>query len=660
MRCLSFIFNLVLFSSFVAADAAVAEDLTELSIEELLKVEVISASRIGQKANLAPTSLSVLTASEIRTFGWRTLQDALNSIRGLYGSNDRNYSYMGVRGFLHTSDYNSRLLIMIDGQRMNENLYDGGYLAQEFLLDIDLIERIEFIPGAGSSIYGANAFSGLVNIVSKSGRGINGVQLAGEAGTFETYKGRVSYGKKFDNGADVLFSASHFDSAGPENLYFPGYDDPSTNNGIAHNMDTERADRLFTSLKYQNFSVMAGFVDRFKRVPTPASDGIFNDPDYTTDDRQFFGNLKYETALNDVTSLRLKSFYQGYDYSAVQSYVDQGRLIYHYQGNGRWWGGEAQLISTVFDKHRLMLGVEYQYDQRQRFLSYDIDPYKNYGETNFQGSRVELYAQDDIQILDDLIFSAGLRFDYHHLLNNLQLNPRLGLIWNPLDTTTFKLLYGSTFRAPNAYETDWNNYYNTNIHAEYIKSYEAIVEWRSGGLQLTGDVFYNDMYDLQKLLVTPGYGADGPIMNNGHYHAVGAELEAEQRWDNGRLLKASYTFSHVIDEMAGGVQAVGSPNNLFKLHYAEPLFDGFATLGIENIFVDQRKLPQGGFADAYNQLNLNLSSDRIMQGLDVSCGIYNVLDSHYQMLGGTGPADISEPVLRMNGREFRIKLQVTF
>jgi iron complex outermembrane receptor protein len=648
----------------VAAEQHPIEDLTNLSIEQLLNVEVISASRLGQKISQSPSSVSVLTAGDIRTFGWRTLSEALNAMRGLYTSNDRNYSYLGVRGFLHPNDYNSRVLFMIDGQRMNENIYDGGYMAQEFMLDMALVERIEFIPGSGSSIYGANAFSGLINVVTKKGGAINGAQLAGEIGSFNTYKGRGTYGKTLDNGADVLFSASHYGSAGVKNLYFPEFDDPATNNGIAHDMDTERADRLFGRVQFKEFALMGGFINRFKQVPTAAYEGLFNDPDFHTVDQQFFGNLKYNKALSDKTAVRLKAFYQGYDYHADQAYDNGGRVINHDATSGRWWGGEAQLTSTMFEGHRLMLGVEYQYDQRQRQFNHDIDPYVVYQDSNRSGSRAELYAQDDIQILDDLIFSAGLRLDYHHMLKNLQLNPRLGLIWSPLENTVFKLLYSSTFRAPNAWERDYdifNNVANPDNREERIKSYEGVVEWHSAtGLKLTGNLFYNDMTGILEQSIDPGYGAVGPFINRGRYQALGVELEAEKRWASGRLLKASYTFSRVTDEADGGIRAAGSPQNLFKLHYAEPLFNNFAKLGIENIFIDRRITPQNSIADAYNQLNLNLSSDRILPGLDVSIGVYDLLGARYQMLGGTGPADIAQKTIPMNGREFRLKFQLSF
>lgn len=665
-----FIFSLKrsILYGLVITGPAVAEDLTNLSIEELLEVEVIHASRLGQKSSMAPSSISVLTAGDIRTFGWRTLLEALNAMRGLYASNDRSYSYLGMRGFLHPNDYNSRVLIMIDGQRMNDNTYDSGYMAQEFMLDIDLVERIEYIPGSGATIYGANAFSGLINVVTKKGRHLNGAQLAGEYGTFDSYKGRVSVGKTLDNGLDVLLSASHFDSDGQKNLYFPEFDDPATNNGIAHNLDGERADRLFGRVQYQEFTLMGGYIGRSKQIPIASYGTLFNDPALQIYDTQFFGNLKYNKELSEQTALQAKVFYQGSDYHGDYPYQSEDglRVIDRDEARGRWWGGDIQLTTTAFDRQRLVLGVEYQYDQRQQLANYDIDPYTQYTNTNRHGHRVQLYLQDDIQILDNLTFSGGLRLDYHHMVNSMQLNPRLGLVWNPLDRTVFKLLYSSTFRAPNAWERDYNVntfsfYANDSVAEERIKSYEGVVEWRSSdGLKLTGNLFYNDMTQLLEQAYDPIADASGPFENVGRFHALGFEVEAEKRWRNGRLLKTSYTFSDVTDESGGGRWAYGSPRNLFKLHYAEPLFNGFAKLGIENIFVDQRLTPQNGIADAYYQLNINLTSDQILPGLDVSLGAYNLFDSHYQMLGGTGWTNISQNVLRMNGREFRLKLQFTF
>jgi iron complex outermembrane receptor protein len=640
----------------VAANPADSEDLTDLSVEELLNVEVISASRLAQKASQAPSAVSVLTATDIRAFGWRTLADALNGVRGLFTLNDRNYSFLGVRGFIRPDDYNSRVLLMIDGQRMNENIYDGGYIGQEFMLDTDLIERIEFIPGSGSSIYGANAFLGLVNVVTKQGKALDGAQVAGEIGRYDAYKGRFSYGKKFANDTDVLVSASHYDSAGVSDLYISAYDSPATNNGIAHNMDAERADRLFAKIRFSDFTLSGGFVDRFKRVPTAAYGQIFNDPLSHTVDQQFFGDLKYNKALTDKTALMLKAYYQGYDYHADDHFYDGGVFINHDQVTGRWFGGEVQMTTSAFDRQRLIAGLEYQYDQQQNELNYVTNPYEVLLDSNRRGHRVEAYIQDDIQVFEDLVLSAGLRFDYHHLIQHLPINPRLGLIWSPLTSTTLKLLYSSTFRAPNIAELDYNPFYFAAAPAlkeERISSYEGIVEWRpANGIKLTGSVFYNA---ISRLLETQPTDPDGLLGNFGQYEVYGAEWEAERRWVNGRLLKASYTYSQMLDSNQPNTRIVGSPEHLFKLHYAEPLFDGFAKVGVEQIFIGDRKTGQGNLADAYSLINVNMVSERIVKGLVLSFGVYNLLDDHYQVLG-SGVNNI----LLMNGREFRLKMQLDF
>ena len=128
-------------------------DLTALPFEQLLSLEVYSASKFLQPASEAPSTVSVISAAEIRDFGWRTLADVLRSVRGLYLSYDRNYSYLGARAFLRPGDYNTRFLLQIDGKRINDPVYDQAAVGGEFPLDLNLIERIEYVPGPGSSIY---------------------------------------------------------------------------------------------------------------------------------------------------------------------------------------------------------------------------------------------------------------------------------------------------------------------------------------------------------------------------------------------------------------------------------------------------------------------------------------------------------------------------
>ena len=153
------------------------QDLTDKSLEELMKIDVASvtgAAKHEQRVTEAPSSVTILTAADIRTFGWRTLGEALRSVRGFYATYDRNYSYLGVRGFARPTDYNNRVLFLIDGHRLNDNVYDAAYIGTEAPIDLDLVERIEVIRGPGSSLYGSSAFFGVVNIITRRGGAIGG------------------------------------------------------------------------------------------------------------------------------------------------------------------------------------------------------------------------------------------------------------------------------------------------------------------------------------------------------------------------------------------------------------------------------------------------------------------------------------------------------
>src|SRR5437867_11878528 len=130
---------------------------------------VENACNYRQKASDAPASATIITADDVKKYGYRTLADILQSVRGFQVSYDRNYSFLGVRGF-NRGDFNSRILLLVDGHRINNSLSDSGFIGTEFILDTDLIERVEVSRGPGSSLYGNNAFFGVINVITRKGR----------------------------------------------------------------------------------------------------------------------------------------------------------------------------------------------------------------------------------------------------------------------------------------------------------------------------------------------------------------------------------------------------------------------------------------------------------------------------------------------------------
>ena len=211
---------------------------------------VYGASKFEQKVTEAPASVSIVTAEEIKKYGYRTLADLLRSVPGFYTAYDRNYNYVGVRGYQQPGDYSSRVLILVDGHRMNDEIYGQGAIGTEFILDIDLIDRVEVIRGPGSSMYGSNALLGVINVITRRGRDLKGPEVSGEAGSYETYKGRGTYGNRFQNGMELLFSGTYYDSKGPKSLYYREYDDPATHGGVTEGTDSDRNHSLFSSLSY--------------------------------------------------------------------------------------------------------------------------------------------------------------------------------------------------------------------------------------------------------------------------------------------------------------------------------------------------------------------------------------------------------------------------
>src|ERR1700735_3451228 len=178
-------------------------NLADMSIEELMSISVDSvygAPGFKQKVAEAPASVTIVTSEEIQRYGYRTLADILRNVPGFYVSYDRNYSYLGVRGFGLPGQYNDSIALLVDGHRLNDNIYGGNLIGTDFPVDVDLIDRVEVIRGPNSSLYVASAFLGVVNIITKRGRDLQKVSMAGEVASYGTYEGRVSYGNKFDNG----------------------------------------------------------------------------------------------------------------------------------------------------------------------------------------------------------------------------------------------------------------------------------------------------------------------------------------------------------------------------------------------------------------------------------------------------------------------------
>lgn len=641
------------------APAPARPDLTALPFEQLLAMEVYSASRFMQKSIQAPSAVTVIGAAEIRDFGWRTLADVMRSVRGLYVSYDRNYSYLGARSFLRPGDYNTRFLLQIDGKRINDPVYDQAPVGGEFPLDLELIERIEYVPGPGSSIYGANAFFGVINVITKRPQELAGAQARVEAGQFGARKGSASYAGSDGQGNEWLLAASRYKSDG-QDQYYAEFDNPAQNHGVARRLDYESGQRLFVKGGAGPFSVSLLRAERDKGVPTASFGQAFDDPRSHTLDTHTYLDLGYHAALASGTELSSRLYWGSYDTSG--DYVNDvpGLSVDHDGSRGRWWGLDVNTVSAPAPGHKLVAGAEYRRDYRMTQFSYDVAPYQLYLDQAHDSRHFGLYLQDELALREDLLLNAGLRYD-HHERSGGALSPRLALIYQAGPATTLKALYGTAYREPNIYEL----YYafpgpdgqraSPLLGRERIRSAELVlVRQLSANGRLTVTAFRNVVTGLISQASDPDSGISY-FYNAGDTVAHGVETEYERHWPNQATLRASYSWQKMRQDGIG-VGAVNAPASLVKLNLAAPLGRSAWRAGLEAQYVGPRDtlLAQtGGFWLA----NLHFNAARLTRQLSVSAGVYNLFGRRY---ADPAPASHVQDSIVQDGRSVRVTANYAF
>lgn len=637
----------------LAAESPSAEDLAQLPIEQLMDLEVSSASRFEQKISEAPSAVAVLSARDIKAFGWRTLGEALASLPGLYVNYDRNYAYLGARGFQRPGDYDSRFLLLIDGVPSNDAVYGQAAIGSDFPVDMELIERIEYVPGPGSAIYGSNAFFGVVNVITKSAEQAPGTQLGITGGSYGYRGGRASYGWSGGQQAAVLLSASRFTVDGPR-LYFPEFDTPESNGGVAADLDDDRATRLLAKARYGEFDLQLGWADRVKGIPTASYGQSFGVDGEQTRDQHSWASLIHRHRYGDAFELVTRGFVSQYRYDGV--YIYQPTVNYD-GADARSYGLSVQGTLQAFSDHRLVIGTDMQYDQHRDQHNFSVDPDLQYLDDHRSSSTFGLYAEDEYRWSQLLLFNLGARLD-HGSISGRRLSPRLAIIYSPGSRTTIKGLYGTAYRSPNAYEQfytvagDGAQAGNPGLESEQIRTAELVLQQ---GLQdnamLTASFYIYRVHDL----ISQMEDQDGLLrfVNHGHVETRGAELSYSRRWSDSAQLRASYSWQLAQDRGSG--QLENSPRHLAHLNLSTGIADTGVLLGAELAAVGVQR-DQSSELGAYWLANLSLSR-ALGRGVQASVTLYNLFDRDYAQPAGP---DLLQNGVTQDGRSVLARLTLGF
>lgn len=630
------------------------------SLEELMTLDVASvtgASKHEQPVTDAPSSVTIVTAAEIATFGWRTLGDVLAHVRGFYVTYDRNYSYIGVRGFARPTDYNDRVLVLVDGHRTNDAIYDGAYIGTEFPVDLALADRIEIIRGPGSALYGTSAFFAVVNVITKRGVALGGAEASAEIGSFGTYRARASYGWSNDTGRDALLSVTQFGSDGPGMLYYPEFDTPATNGGRVFDLDGDASTNVLAAFGTGRWRVQGLFGTREKHVPTASWSSTFGDPRLMT--RDSFGVI--DVSYRRQTSAALvaaRLFYDSYRYSGTYP-QDGGERLNRDASQADAIGAEVTMSRRFWKRHAITAGLEPRLNLRQNQFNYDetevlVDDRRT-------SRQIGGYVQDEITLHPRLTATVGARYDWWSLRGGTG-RPRVGLVYRPSYNTAIKGLYGEAYRAPNLYELYYDaaaagSRGNHELRPERLRTSEIVFEhYLNGRVRLAATAYRTRIFDL----IDQVLDADGLVhhRNQAEVLSRGYELESEARWTSGLLVRGTYSWQDTDDAFVDDTLS-NAPYHLVTLQTIVPVPGLRRQLDVatDTTYVGTRMSVTGRDLPGYWQTNVTTSYRPLGSRLRLRLSMFNLFDkAHSDPVG----LEFTQDAIAQDGRTAMVSVTVRF
>lgn len=643
------------------------EYLLALSLEQLLEVKITTAGKIEQKATDIPASVVVITRQDIETQGWRTLDEVLQNLPGLYAINQYYHEgpSLGMRGFWNAWA-NRQLMILVDGvNQLNE--YHGNYTLPAIAVPVMAIEKIEVIRGAMSAIYGSGAAFGVINIITSSPASNKPVQsitfAGGNHNAYQTalrltgQEGNFSYTTNLShyhaNPIDAPLAQMASDSFWQQNQgRFP-----QTMDGLLENTET-----FFNfNGNFRALSVLFSYVETNQKsalgVAPPVETGQQNPRRVTT-----FG-LGYEHQLRDDVTVKMRTHYLSnlfYDSLDTYSRTFGGWDVLDYHS----LDSELNLFWQPNSKWQVTTGLNHYYLAR----SWHISNIPGIGRDNQlitptdgdHPQSVGLFGQATYEAFNSLKLVAGLRLHktwaYQARLTNhtktpaettlqaeyaedkLRVIPRVAAIWQPTKQRVFKLLYGeSTIDVP--LELNSLNLFNGNpLKPEQIKTLELVYTENFNWVGLTASLFRNQLENL----IVRDIGLADPvthteagtvIRNTGKEDTTGLEFTLQLPVTDKWQVEVSSSYQHTDDQLFN-LPAAYSPKWLgyWKTSYR---FAKGRTLAVSGHYVGEmlpmydpvKKARIGDTVDGYVTWDANLRWENLLlKGSFLDLRISNLLD----------------------------------
>ncbi|HEY1549547.1 MAG TPA: TonB-dependent receptor [Kofleriaceae bacterium] len=555
---------------------------------------VVGAAKREQSLGNVASAVTVVSADRIKRFGYRTVGEAIAGVAGVYLVDNRLSYSVGIRGLNILGDYNTRILVLVDGATINEAWASFAGLGFDSFISIDEISRIEVIRGPVSSVYGANAFFGIINIVTRGAadapkawahtsiNSINGsVTSAGFAAgdVRESVRGTVQF---MDRIGETLTLPSVF---GDQQLKGDGSQQVAAS--LVGNYNG-----TFGQVRAYHFYRDSPFAP-YDGDPTAV-------PPYVANDTQILAEGGHTHDITPRLSVTGRVYANLYWYS--DHIIQENDLPpFDDRGYGAAYGVELRGRYEIIAPQKLgiTVGTESTYyrTNSKSFTEGDATCGPNDAACVPKNFGIEgVYSEIDGQPTPWLGFTAGLRFDDNTVLDK-NLSPRVALFFSKPEKYGVKFLYAEGFRNPSAYEAFFFDNVSfaqpTNLHAETIQSLEAVL-WAkpTGGLSLRLSAFYWDATGVVEQLADPANMNLLQFQNAGQFVSQGVEAEGSYRTSGGWYAFGGATYSDVGEGDQGGTVEFGNVPNAPALTAAggvsTPKLFGIGHLSAELEYIGKR------------------------------------------------------------------------
>ncbi|MCG9710116.1 MULTISPECIES: TonB-dependent receptor [unclassified Pseudoalteromonas] len=552
LRC-SALFSIAVASTIpLVANATEEQDLFSLSFEDLLDVQVDIASKTNETLSSVPSTMSVFSRKQIQALGVDNAYEVMNFVPGMQSTRG---DWVGAVPKDHARGVyldSGNVLVMINGERVNESSFGKASVYMPYI-PIEVIEKIEFIRGPGSALYGSNAFLGVMNIVTSKER--NTMQLV--VGNNGRYGATGQFNSSFSDDTS-LFASFSYDQKDGES-YPQGVKDPL------------EAIYLEAGVDYKKLKLRA-------RYNETSLDEFLNLAGYSTQnqhssDNTFVG-IKYNWVNNDKLKLDSSYSYTKHNISSAGLIAEFDDIPDFFLGP-EWQTTDSKFeteLSYQFDNQwQLAAGVEYaeakQVKAGVRTNYYDdesmlviIDPayyqqgivtvmdFPEFAPLKYTFETYSAYGQLKIPYSEALTLFIGARYDDVKDIDS-KLSPRLAGVYVINPEHTVKVQYGESFRTPvtnELFSNDDVTVGNPSLRSESVKTTELVWHYQTSELQANAVFFYNELNDF--INIEPTQSNDALFTFANSFNTQNSGIELDGTWQSSKEFSVTGTYTQYFED----------------------------------------------------------------------------------------------------------------